>query len=113
MKAATQNKLSRLRKKLAETKEKRDSLAKLMTDLQEQIAEEEIKEFRDVMAALDLSFDEALERIQTKIQEPLKAEERLVALEEETKELIEEKIEEQTETNVMDGLAEEAPYVGI
>ncbi|HFE9852532.1 hypothetical protein [Enterococcus faecalis] len=75
MKAATQNKLTRLRKKLAETKEKRDSLAKLMTDLQEQISEEEIKEFRDVMAALDLSFDEALERIQTKIQEPLRDDE--------------------------------------
>ncbi|MGL9969196.1 hypothetical protein [Enterococcus sp. DIV1420a] len=75
MKAATQNKLTRLRKKLAETKEKRDSLAKLMTDLQERISEEEIKEFRDVMAALDLSFDEALERIQTKIQEPLRDDE--------------------------------------
>lgn len=57
----SQTKLDKLRLKLADSKKKRDSLNESIKKIQQQIDEEETKEFRSVIDEMDLTLEEAVQ----------------------------------------------------
>ena len=61
MKAVGQTKLGKLRAKLAENKKKRDLLNESIKKIQQQITEEETKEFRSVIEEMELTIEEAVQ----------------------------------------------------
>lgn len=57
----SQTKLEKLRTKLADSKKKRDALNEAIKKIQQQITEEETKEFRSVIDEMDLTVEEAVQ----------------------------------------------------
>ncbi|EGP4894567.1 hypothetical protein FI615_002071 [Enterococcus faecium] len=57
----SQTKLEKLRIKLADNKKKRDALNESIKKIQQQIIEEETKEFRSVVDEMDLTVEEAVQ----------------------------------------------------
>lgn len=57
----SQTKLEKLRTKLADSKKKRDALNESIKKIQQQITEEETKEFRSVVVEMDLTVEEAIQ----------------------------------------------------
>ncbi|EOD7438239.1 hypothetical protein ACJQ40_002744 [Enterococcus faecium] len=57
----SQTKLEKLRTKLADSKKKRDALNESIKKIQQQITEEETKEFRSVVVEMDLTVEEAVQ----------------------------------------------------
>ncbi|BAO08511.1 hypothetical protein HMPREF9498_01419 (plasmid) [Enterococcus mundtii QU 25] len=62
----TQNKLEKLKSKLADAEKKRVQLDKTIKRLQSQISEEETKSFRMTLTELDLSVEEAISFLKEK-----------------------------------------------
>lgn len=61
MKQVSQTKLDKLRGKLEENKKKRDTLNESIKKIQQQITEEETKEFRSVVEEMELTLEEAVQ----------------------------------------------------
>lgn len=57
----SQTKLDKLRGKLEENKKKRDTLNESIKKIQQQITEEETKEFRSVVEEMELTLEEAVQ----------------------------------------------------